>query len=174
VNAALLAMAEGSGWVKMFASQAIGFTILAIVLWKFVIPVLRKMLADRSRAIQDRFDQLARDTKEASERLASIQAKLADITSESKRRIEAALAEGARARAQAIAEATAQAAADLEKAKRSIGIERDKAVLELKSEVARLTLEVTERAVDALMNEKLHGRIVDGYLEGVEKAARGR
>lgn len=172
MNSALLAMAEGSGWFKMFASQVIGFTILALVLWKFVIPVLRRMLADRSRGIQDRFDQLARDTREASERLVAVQSKLADVASESKRRIEAALAEGARAREQAVAEANAQAAGELAKAKRTIEIERDKAVLELRAELARLTLEVTERTVDALMDEKIHGRIVDNYLDGLEKAAR--
>ena len=40
------------------------------------------------------FDQLARDTREASDRLAEIQAKLADISSEAKRRVEAAMHEG--------------------------------------------------------------------------------
>lgn len=158
----------------MFVSQLIAFAILATAVWFLVIPVLRRMLANRTKGIQDRFDQLARDTQEASERLASIKAKLADIASESKRRIDKALAEGVRAREQAVAEANAQAAAELAKAKRTIGIERDKAVLELREEVARLTLDMTERTIDSMMNEKLHGRIVDGYLDVVEKAARGR
>ncbi len=169
----ILTLAAMSPWA-MFASQSIAFVILAILLWKLVIPVLRRMLSDRSAGIQKKFDDLARETREANEGLAGIQAKLADIGSETKRRIDAALEEGARAREQAIAEANATAAAELTKAKRTIGIERDKAVLELRSELARLTLETTERTVDSMMNEKLHGRIVDGYLEGVEKAARGR
>jgi len=158
----------------MFLSQLIGFVILAAVLWKFVIPVLGKMLAARTQGIQTKFDDLARETREASEGLAAIQARLADIGTETKRRIDAALAEGAKAREQAVAEANTQAAAELAKAKRTIGIERDKAVLELRSELARLTLETTERTIDSLMDEKLHGRIVDDYLDKVEKAARGR
>jgi ATP synthase F0 subunit b len=169
----ILSMAGGlPHWVTMLISQTIAFVILAAVLWRFVIPVLRRMLSDRSRAIQDRFDQLARDTREASERLAAIQSKQADVASEAKRRLEAALAEGARARDQALAEASAQAGGELAKARRTIEIERDKAVLELRAELARLTLEVTERTIDALMDEKTHGRIVDRYLEGLEKAAR--
>jgi len=161
-------------WQAMLLSQAIAFVILAVVLWKFVIPVLAKMLRDRSQGIQTKFDDLARETREASESLAAIQARLADIGTETKRRIDAALAEGAKARELAVAEANTQAAAELAKAKRNIEIERDKAVLELRSELARLTLETTERTIDSLMNEKLHGRIVDGYLDVVEKAARGR
>ena len=169
----ILALAEmGPG--AMFLSQVISFAILATALWFLVIPVLRRMLASRTKGIQERFDELARDTQEASDRLAAIKAKLADIASESKRRIDLALAEGAKAREQAVAEANAQAAAELAKAKRTIGLERDKAVLELRTELARLTLETTERTIDSLMTEKLHGRIVDGYLDEVEKAARGR
>ncbi|HEU4338848.1 MAG TPA: ATP synthase F0 subunit B [Planctomycetota bacterium] len=166
----LAAMGPG----MMFLSQAFAFVILAALLWKLVIPVLGRMLRDRSQGIQAKFDDLARETREASEGLAAIQARLADIGTETKRRIDAAMAEGAKAREQAVAEAHAQAAAELAKAKRTIELERDKAMLELRSELARLTLETTERTIDSLMNEKLHGRIVDGYLDVVEKAARGR
>ena len=169
----ILAVAE-MGMGTMFVSQLIGFLILAGALWFFVIPVLRRMLAGRTKGIQDRFDELARETKEASEGLASIKAKLADIGTETKKRIEAALAEGAAAREQAVAEANATAAAELAKAKRTIEIERDKTVLELRLELARLTMEATEKSVDSLMNEKLHGRIVDWYIENAEEAARKR
>ena len=169
----ILALA-GMGAGMMFLSQLIGFLILAVALWIFVIPVVRRLLADRTKGIQDRFDELARETREASEGLASIKAKLADIGTETKKRIDAALAEGAAAREQAVAEANATAAAELAKAKRTIEIERDKAMLELRLELARLTLEATEKSVDSLMNEKLHGRIVDWYLENAEEAARKR
>ena len=47
-------------------------------------------------------------------------------------------------------------------------------MLELKFELARLTLDATEKAVDSVMNEKLHARIVDWYLENAEEAARKR
>lgn len=171
----ILAMAGGlPPWLTMLISQLLAFAILAAVLIKFVIPALRGLLAGRTKGIQDRFDTLAREVKDASERLAAIRAKLADIESESKRRIQSAVEEGARAREQALAEARAQAEAELAKARRTIEIERDKAVLELRAELARITLEATERSVDALMDEKIHGRIVDGYLEGLDKAAGGK
>jgi F-type H+-transporting ATPase subunit b len=157
----------------MFLSQFIGFCHPGGALWIFVVPVY-KILAGRTKGIQDRFDELARETREASEGLASIKAKLADIGTETKKRIDAALAEGAAAREQAVAEANATAAAELAKARRTIEIERDKAVLELRIEVARLTLEATEKAVDATMDKKLHDRIVDWYLENAEEAARKR
>ena len=162
------------GLPNALVSQLLAFALLAFFIWKFGLPVIRKMMGDRSKEISDSFERLEREAKAASQKIAELQAKLQGIDAESKKRHQAALDEGAAARAQAITEGNAQAAAELEKAKRSIGIERDKAVLELRTEVARLTLEATEKAVDVLMNEKLHGRIVDGYLEGVEKAARGR
>jgi len=171
----ILAMAGGMPpWLTMLISQLLAFAILAAVLIKWVIPALRGILAGRTRGIQDRFDTLAREVKETSERLAAIRVKLADVESESKRRMQAALEEGARARDQALAEARAQVEAELAKARRTIEIERDKAVLELRAELARITLEVTERTVDGLMDEEIHGRIVEGYLEGLDRAAGGK
>ncbi|HEY3227535.1 MAG TPA: ATP synthase F0 subunit B [Planctomycetota bacterium] len=171
----ILAMFEGlPHWATMLISQLLAFAILAAVLIKYVIPALRRILADRTRGIQDRFDTLAREVKETSELLAAVRAKLADVEAEAKRRMQAAIEEGARARERALAEARAQAEVELAKARRNIEIERDKAVLELRAELARITLEVTERAVDALMDEKIHGRIVEGYLGGLDRAAGGK
>lgn len=163
-----------AGATNVIITQFLAFGLLAFFLIKFGLPVMRKALAARKREVSDTFERLDRESREAAQRIAEFKERLAGIDAEAKKRMQAALDEGAKAKAQSIAEANVQAAAELEKAKRSIGIERDKAVMELRSEVARLTLEATEKTIDGLMNEKLHGKIVDGYLDTVEKAARGR
>jgi F-type H+-transporting ATPase subunit b len=154
--------------------QVFAFALLAFFIVKFGFPVLRKALASRQQEVADTFSRLERETKEASDRIAELKTRLAGMDEESKKRIQQALDEGAKAKAQSLTEANAQAAAELEKAKRAIGIERDKAVMELRTEVAHLTLESAEKTIDAMMNEKLHGRIVEWTLDGMEKAVKSR
>lgn len=163
-----------AGPFNVIVTQFLAFGLLAFFIIKYGVPVMRKALAARKQEVSDTFERLDRESREAAKRIAEFKERLAGIDAEAKKRMQAALDEGAKAKAQSIAEANAQAAAEMEKAKRSIGIERDKAVMELRTEVARLTLEATEKTIEGLMNEKLHGRIVDGYLDTVEKAARGR
>lgn len=166
-------LAAGGEW-KIVLSQFLAFGLLAFFIIKFGIPVMKKALAARSQEVSDTFERLERETREARERIEELKRNLAGIDAEGRKRIQAALDEGAAAKAQALAEAGAQAAAELAKARRTIDIERDKSVLELRLELARLTLEATEKWVDSLVNEKVHGRIVDWYLENAEEAARKR
>jgi F-type H+-transporting ATPase subunit b len=154
--------------------QVFAFALLAFFIVKFGFPVLRKALASRQQEVADTFSRLERETKEASDRIAELKTRLGGMDQEAKQRFQQALDEGAKAKAQSLAEANAQATAELEKAKRSIMIERDKAVLELRTEIAHLTLESAEKLIDGMMNEKLHGRIVEWTLEGMEKAVKSR
>ncbi len=163
-------LAAGAG--STFIAQLIAFLILAFLVGKFGVPILKKAIDDRGNAVRDEFDKLERETRASSQAVADIKTRLANIDAESKSRIARALDEGARMKLQAEQEATQQAAAEHAKAKRDIQIERDKTILELRMEVVRRTIEVTERAVETLVDEPLHGKMVDKYLGELEKAAK--
>jgi F-type H+-transporting ATPase subunit b len=169
----LLLLAEAPTF-RIVLSQFLAFGLLAFFIIKFGIPVLRKALAARSQEVVDTFQRLDRESQEAAARIDEFKRRLAGIDEESKKRIQAALDEGAKAKEQALAEAHAQAAAELEKAKQAVGIERDKAVLELRFEVSRATLLEAVKSIDGLMNPELNNKMVDRYLDGMEAAARRR
>jgi F-type H+-transporting ATPase subunit b len=166
---AFLSPFEGAGfnWHALIV-QALGFAILAVILGKLVVPVVRKMLGERSKAIEDKFSQLDRDVEETKRQVADYGQRLARIDEETGKRIQAAMDEGARSRAALLEEALAQAQAETEKARRDIQMERDKAILELRDTV----ISATERLVDGMMNEQLHGRIVEKSLGSLERAVR--
>ena len=166
-------LAAGSVW-NVIIVQVLAFGLLAFFIIKYGIPVMRKALASREQEVADTFSRLERETNEAAQKIAEFKAKLAGIEEESKKRIQAALDEGARAKAQSLVEANAQAAAELEKAKEAIGFERDKAVMDLRFEVSRATLLEAVKTIDGMMTPQLHGKMVDKYLDGMEAAARKR
>ncbi len=168
----LLAEGAAPGFGAPFISQLLGFLIVVALIWKFGVPFIKKMVGELTTSIGSEFDKLERETRESAQAMADFRQKLANIDIESKNRIAKALDEGARMKTQAVTEATQQAAAEHAKAKRDIQIERDKTILELRMEVVRRTIEVTERAVETLVDEPLHGRMVDKYLGQLEKAAK--
>lgn len=169
----LLTMAGGGGegfnWQGLVV-QLLGFLLLALVLWKFVVPVLRKMAQGRSQAIEDRFAKLEGEIEATRRLMEEHRARLSGMEAEARGRMAAAEKEGAATRAALIAEGEALARMEYEKARREIQMERDKAVLEIKAAVVEMTLEATERLVHSSVSERVHNAMVDRYLDGLEEA----
>lgn len=163
-----LTLAAG-GWLTPFISQLLAFILAALILWKFVVPVFKKVLGDRSQEIKGSFEKAEEETAAARRELEEIRKKLDDIENESKRRMDKAIEEAEKAREQSLGEARKRADAALEKARREIQIERDKAVLELREATTDLTLEAARHLLEKTVNEKVHGKLVDRYIEDLEK-----
>jgi len=160
-------MAAGSPG-QTFIVQCLGFAVLVFVIVKLVLPQLGKILGARTQGIEETFHRLERETQETSKQLAEIKDKLARMTEESKRRLDEALADVQKTKAQLATESAAQVQAAFSKAKAEIDIEREKAVLELKQEATSLTLRAAEHLVQSIMNESIHEKLVATYLTQLE------
>jgi F-type H+-transporting ATPase subunit b len=168
-----LMLASGGGpWWKATLVQMFGFAILLGILVKLVVPAVRGILGGRTKGVEDTFAKLEKDTAEAARALAEQKKKLADIELESKARHAAAKADAEQTRARSLADAAATAQFIQEKARREIQTERDKAVLDLRREVERLTMEAADHLAQKAMNDGIQGKLVDGYLGNLEGAAR--
>lgn len=162
MNPAMLMAAAGPG--QTFIVQCLGFVVLIVVIVKLALPQLGKILGARTQGIEETFKKIDQDTLETSKRLAEIKDKIANLTKESQRRLDAALADAEKTKAQVLFEANAQVQAAFAKAKNEIAIERDKAVLELRHEATNLTLQAAEHLVQTAMTDPIHERIVEKYL----------
>ncbi len=157
------ALAAGAA-LQAFIVQVLGFLLLVLVLWKFVRPVLGKILSERARGIEETFQKIERDTADVAARVAELKRKLAEVDQEAGRRLKAALEEAQRTSAQVLAEANAEAQAALEKARREVQIERDKALVELQEQATSLILEASEHLARAAMNDEIQHRLADSYI----------
>ena len=170
MNPAMLMAAAGPG--QTFIVQCLGFVVLVVVIVKLALPQLGKILGARTQGIEETFKKIDQDTQETSKRLAEIKDKLANLTKESQRRLDAALADAEKTKAQVLSEANAQVQAAFAKAKNEIAIERDKAVLELRQEATSLTLQAAEHLVQTTMTDPIHERIVDKYLTQLDSVKK--
>ena len=165
-------LAAGHGAFQTFIVQVLGFAALVLILVKLAFPALGKILGARTKGIEETFQEIDRDTQETAKRMAEIKEKLSQLEQESKRRLQAALDDAHATRTQLLADASSQIQAAAEKSVREIGIERDKAVLELRQEATNLTLQAADHLVQSTMNDALQEKLVTKYLaelDGVKK-----
>ena len=166
-----LLLASG-GWLTPFISQLMAFILAGLVLWKFVLPVLRKILGERTTEIEGSFKSAEEETAAARRELEEIRMKLTEVEKESRERMDKAIEEAKKASAHSVGEARTRAEAALEKSRREIQMERDKAVLELRQATTDLTLEAAEHLLQKTMNEKTHGTLVDKYIDDLDKVQK--
>ena len=162
MNPAMMMAEIGPG--QTFIVQSLGFAVLVIVIGKLALPQLGKILAARTQEIEETFKKIDQDMQETSKRLAEIKDKLAHLTEESKRRLDEALADAMKTKAQLTTESINQVQAAFLKATAEVEIEREKAVLVLRQEATALTLQAAEHLVQSAMSDPIHENLVEQYL----------
>lgn len=170
----LMLLAEG-GSKSVFGapliSQLLAFALLMLLFVKYVFPLLKKTLQERSQGIQGQFDTAEQENRAAAEETARTRKSLDEIHLESERRIRAAIEEGRKLGAKSLSDTQQQAQEAFTKAQSDIRIAQDKCVLELRSLLARRAMEATEKALQTVLTDALNQKLVEQSLQGLEKAA---
>ena len=149
----------------------IAFALLFLVLRKFVTPMFEKAFAARTEAIQGGIEKAERAQLEAAKALESYTAQLADARGEAAKIREEARVQGAAIIEDLRAQAQEEAARITAAAHSSIEAEREKAISSLRAEVGTLAVDLASKIVgEALEDQVRHSRIVDRFLEDLEKS----
>ena len=125
----------------------LSFGIVVFILCKFGFPVILKMVEQRKEYIEQSLDA----ARQANEQLANIQAESAAILSEAQAQKAALLKEAMLTKEQIISEAREQARAEgrlqMEKLSLQLQEEKEKAIQEIRSEIADLSVEIAEKVI---------------------------
>ncbi|MCW2721816.1 F0F1 ATP synthase subunit B [Pseudonocardia sp.] len=156
-------------------AELVGFVIIILVLYRFVWPLVKKMVADRQNVVQQQVD----DAAEAERKLAEAQQRYDSAVAEARNEA-ARIRDDARADALSIREELKeQAEAEVERIKQrgeeQLAAERDQVVRQLRSELGAQAMQLAERiVVDQLSDEKRRSTTVDGFLNDIDQLpARG-
>lgn len=144
------------------------FAIIFFVLAKFGFPVITKMVEKRA----DHIESSLQAAKEADLRLSQIQQEQDELLKEARAEQGRILKEASEARdkivAQAKADAQAQAAKILEQASQEILAQKESALVEIRMQVAALSLEVAQKLVRKnLSDDKEQLALVEKMLDEV-------
>ena len=122
--------------------------ILYIILKRFFWEKIRKYMKDRQSAIQDQIDNAEAINMRANEKMTNYEKRIANVEDEGREIIREAK-EKADAQARLIIEnAHKEAGEIIAKAERTIEIEREKATVEMKQEIASLAIMAAEAIVE--------------------------
>ncbi|HEY9474620.1 MAG TPA: F0F1 ATP synthase subunit B [Mycobacteriales bacterium] len=153
-----------------FIVEFIAFLLILTVLWRYVVPPVQRVMAERQQQIQSQIEE----SQQARERLEAAQSAYENALSEA--RTEAAkIRDSARAEGQhIIEEMRTQAQEEAERirvrAEEQLANQRQQVVNELRVEIGRLVVTLADRIVgEALEDDARRTRTIDRFIGELEE-----
>ena len=149
----------------------VGFTIIAVVLYRFLYGPITRMLDERAERIRDSLEAADRARDEAASSAERVEEELANARREGQALIAEAREAAGRLRSQEEERTREEVAEMLERARQSIQQAQDAAVEEVRKEFADLAILAAERIVEQSLDRTAHKQMIDRVLEeGMERS----
>ncbi len=146
-------------------AQLINVGLLLFLLSRFAFKPIMAMLDQRAERIRDSLEAAERARAEAAQSQANIQAQLDAARREGQVIIEHASRAAEQLRQETIEVARREAEQLLVRARQDFGLEREKAMLELRRQFADLTITAAERVIHQSLDATAHQRLIEEVLE---------
>jgi F-type H+-transporting ATPase subunit b len=144
------------------------FIGLLIILGRFAFPKLLGAVEARERALQEAIDAAKRDREEAARVLEEHRKQIEAARGEAQQIIVEGRNAGEQMRAQLLEQARAEQHEMLERARREIGMEKDRAVAELRREAVELAVRGASRVIERNLDDETNRKIVESYLASID------
>ncbi len=153
--------------VMNFIWHCLNFTLLVIILVKYLKKPIADSLKGRQESIAKAFEELEAKKEEAATRFKEYEQKLSGMDEEAKKILENFVAQGQKERDTIIEQA--KAAAERIKAQAEFYVQQElaKAKVELQKEVADMAVKMAEEIIRKNLTEQDQSRLISEYLERV-------
>ena len=147
----------------------ISFLVLLIVLAKFAWKPILKMLGDREGQIRTALEQAERARTEAAEMIKQNEKNLARAEEEYQKMIREGKAVAEKIKDEIVVKAKQQAQQELKQAAEEIQRNVEAAKLQLRSEVADLAIQATEKILEETLDENKQKKLTDSVINNLPK-----
>lgn len=154
-----------------FVFYLINFLILVGVLTKFLYKPFLNVLDKRKQTIQDALENAEMVNRRADEKMEAYSRRIANVEEEGREIIREAKVRADAQAAEIINEANEKASKMIASAEKQIELEKQKAVEDMKQQIASLALLAAEKIVERDITQFGHEQIVD---EIIEQTGRGQ
>jgi len=145
------------------------FGVLLVALWRLGWPALLKSVEERERRIQQQLDEAERARAEAARLLEEHKRTIAAARNEAQEMVARARAVAEKERETLLAKAREEYEQLLERARKEIGVEKEKAILELRREAVDLSIAAASKLIEAKLDTEANRRLVTEYLATLEQ-----
>jgi len=140
------------------------FVILLVVLARFAFKPLVAAVEARERALEDAIEGAKRDREEAARLLSEQRTQLDASRGEAQKLIADGRAAADKVRAELLEQTRAQQQELLERARRDIDAERDRAIAELRREAVDLALAGASKVIERNLDDASNRKLVENFL----------
>jgi F-type H+-transporting ATPase subunit b len=156
-------------WNQLLA-HAISFIVFFFLVRGAFLAIIYPPMKERRERIQAEYDRIEQEKSAVADLKQQYEGHLKKIETESRERIQAAVAEGQRVGTELRDLARKEAQETLSRAREEIALERDKARITLRDDVVNLAMEIAGKVVREELTAEKHKKLVDGFLAEVEAA----
>ena len=148
------------------------FVILLGLLWRLGYPSLLKMVEERERRIQKQLEDAERANAEAQRLLEEHKKQIAAARNEAQEILAKAKSVSEKERATLLAKAREEYDALLNRARKDIETEKDKAIQALRREAVELSIAAASRVIEANLDTDANRKLVTEFLESIGKTEK--
>jgi F-type H+-transporting ATPase subunit b len=156
-------------WNQLLA-HAISFVVFFFLVRGAFMAIIYPPMKERRDRIQAEYERIEQEKAAVAGLKQEYDAHLKKIESESRERIQAAVAEGQRIGTELRDLARKEAQEILTRAREDITMERDKAQVTLRNDVVALAMGIAGRVLHEELSAEKHKALVDSFLADVEAA----
>jgi F-type H+-transporting ATPase subunit b len=142
----------------------LAFVVLLLVMWKYALPPVRKMMKQREDRIRDDLERAEQARTEGEGELANYRRQVADARNEAARIIEEARQSADEVKRQIQSQAEADAGDIRARAQEDIRLATERAQADLQGRVAELSIELAEKIVERNLDRDTQLALVESYI----------
>jgi len=148
------------------------FGILLVVLWRLVYPGIVKFVEERERRIQKQLEDAERANAEAQRLLEEHRKQIAAAHNEAQDILAKAKTVSQKEREVLLAKAREEYDGLLNRARKDIDAEKEKAILALRREAVDLSIAAASRVIEANLDTDANRKLVTEFLESIGQAGK--
>jgi F-type H+-transporting ATPase subunit b len=148
------------------------FVALWLLLRKYAFPAIFAAVEAREKALEEAITAAKRDREEAAKLLEEHRRQIDAARADAQRLIAEGGKAGEKIRTEMIEEARRQQQEILERARQEIGIERDRAIAELRREAVELAIRGASKVIERNLDDDTNRKIVEDFLGSLQQAKR--
>ena len=154
-------------WNQLLA-HAISFVVFFFLVRGAFMAIIYPPMKERRERIKAEYERIEQEKSAVAEMKQQYEGHLKRIETESRDRIQAAVAEGQRIGTELRDLARKEAQETLTRAREEIVLERDKARIILRDDVVKLAMEIAGKVVHEELSAERHKKLVDNFLAEVD------
>jgi F-type H+-transporting ATPase subunit b len=152
---------------SVIATQAVGFIVVLLLLKKFAWGALMGFIDKRRETIEGEFADIERGREEVDKLKGDFEKELANIEETRREKIQEAAQEANQLASDIKDEARQDVLALREKAEQDIGLELDKANVQLRDNMVQAVITSTEKLIKERLDSEKHRQLISDFLNEV-------